>query len=243
MRIIPAMDIMEGKCVRLSQGDYAKKKIYNENPVDVALQFKDAGLRHLHLVDLDGAKAKHIVNYKTLEKIASRTSLKIDFGGGIKSREDLRIAFECGAAQATAGTMAVTGKKLFLEWLREFGPDRIILGADCRQGKIAIAGWMTSTETEVTDFISEYQKDGVKYVICTDIEKDGMLEGPAFELYKSISEKSPDIELIASGGVSSLDDIEKLSDLRLSGVIIGKAIYEGKIKLRDLQIFNLKSKI
>lgn len=235
MRIIPAIDIIEGRCVRLTQGDYAKKKIYNEDPLEVAKSFEDAGLKYLHLVDLDGAKAKHVVNYKTLEKIAGKTALQIDFGGGIKSQKDLQIAFECGAHQVTVGSSAVTDKTSFLEWLKRYGSEKIILGADVKEEKISISGWQENTPLEVTQFIKGYQKEGVKNVVCTDIAKDGMLEGPALQLYEKILEKCPDIQLIASGGVSSLNDIEQLRKLNMDGVIIGKAIYEGKIKLRELQ--------
>lgn len=238
MRIIPAIDIIQGKCVRLSQGDFEKKKIYNENPLDMARAFEDAGLQYLHLVDLDGAMAKHIVNYKVLEKLSSKTRLKIDFGGGIKTRDDLRIAFECGAEQVNVGSAAVNDKKSFIEWLKEYGQEKIILSADSKDNKIAIDAWKENTEEGVMDFISDYQKVGVKYVVCTDISKDGMLKGPAFDLYKSIIEKAPEIALIASGGVSSLNDFEKLGELKLNGVIVGKAIYEGKIKLSQLQFLH-----
>jgi len=243
MRIIPAIDVIEGKCVRLSQGDYEQKKVYNEPPLEVAKAFEDAGLEYLHLVDLDGAKAKHIVNYNLLEKISGKTRLKIDFGGGIKSHDDLRIAFECGANQVTVGSAAVTERKSFLQWLNEYGSDKIILGADAKREKIAISGWKENTETDAVQFISDYKNEGVKYVICTDIEKDGMLQGPAFELYEKILEKSPDIKLIASGGIASLKDLEMLIEKKLEGAIIGKAIYEGKIKLTDLQVFTKKSNI
>ncbi|HXH20149.1 MAG TPA: 1-(5-phosphoribosyl)-5-[(5-phosphoribosylamino)methylideneamino]imidazole-4-carboxamide isomerase [Chitinophagales bacterium] len=237
MRIIPAIDVMEGKCVRLSQGDYERKKVYDENPVDVAKAFEDAGFEYLHLVDLDGARSNHIVNYKALEKISGKTRLKIDFGGGIKSRNDVRIAFECGANQVTVGSAAVTERKSFLEWLNEYGSERIILAADAKREQIAISGWQEETETDVVRFISDYVKEGVKYVICTDIEKDGMLQGPAFELYEKILKKSPDVKLVASGGIASLKDLEILIERKLEGAIIGKAIYEGKIKLTDLQVF------
>jgi len=235
MRIIPAIDIIEGKCVRLTQGDFQQKKIYNEDPLEVAKSFQDAGLKYLHLVDLDGAKAKRIVNYKTLEKIASKTHLQVDFGGGIKSGEDLKIAFECGAQQVTAGSSAVTDKKSFLHWLKEYGFEKIILGADAKAGKIAINGWQQGTELNVAEFISAYHQEGIRYVICTDISKDGMLQGPSIELYQKILEKNKDILLIASGGVSSLEDIENLRKLNLNGVIIGKAIYEGRISLNELK--------
>ncbi len=237
MRIIPAIDIIEGKCVRLTQGDYDKKKVYNEDPLEVAKSFEDAGITYLHLVDLDGAKEKHVVNYKTLEKITGKTKLKVDFGGGIKSHDDLRIVFECGAAQVTVGSSAVTDKPAFLSWLKEYGSDKIILGADAKDERISISGWQQTTGLEITEFISGYKMEGVQYVICTDISKDGMLEGPAFNLYQKILEKNSGIRLIASGGVSSMDDIENLKELNLDGVIIGKAIYEGKVKLSDLKSY------
>ncbi|GAB4245065.1 MAG: 1-(5-phosphoribosyl)-5-[(5-phosphoribosylamino) methylideneamino]imidazole-4-carboxamide isomerase [Ekhidna sp.] len=234
MRIIPAIDIIEGKCVRLSKGDYDTKKIYNEDPLEVAQQFEDAGLQYLHLVDLDGAKAKHIVNWKVLEKLATKTSLKIDFGGGIKSDEDLRIAFESGAQQITGGSIAVTEPVKFTSWFTAYGSDKIILGADAMDGKIAVSGWQEESDLEIESFIQDYVEKGIEYVISTDISKDGMLEGPSFELYQSILEKLPDVKLIASGGVSSIDDLVKLKEQGLEGAIVGKAIYEGFIRLSDL---------
>ena len=238
MRIIPAIDIIEGKCVRLSKGDYATKKVYNEDPLEVAQQFEGAGLSYLHLVDLDGAKAKHIVNWKVLEKLATKTQLKIDFGGGIKSDEDLRIAFECGARQITGGSIAVKDPAKFSSWITAYGPEKIILGADANEGKIAASGWQEASELEVEKFIQDYVEKGIDYVISTDIAKDGMLEGPSFGLYQSILEKLPDLKLIASGGVSSMDDLEKLREQKLEGAIVGKAIYEGNIKLTELEKFN-----
>jgi phosphoribosylformimino-5-aminoimidazole carboxamide ribotide isomerase len=237
MRIIPAIDVLDGKCVRLTQGDYGKKKVYNKDPLEIARMFEDAGLKYLHLVDLDGAKAKHVVNYKTIEKVAAKTQLHIDFGGGIKSHDDLRIVFECGAKQVTVGSTAVTDKKAFLSWLHEYGYEKIILGADVRDEKISISGWQETTGLEITEFIGDYKKEGVSYVVCTDISKDGMLEGPAFKLYQKILEKNKGIRLIASGGVSSIADVEQLGKLNLDGVIIGKAIYEGKIKLEELKCY------
>lgn len=237
MRIIPAIDIIEGKCVRLTQGNYDKKKIYSEDPLEIAKSFEGVGLKYLHLVDLDGAKAKHVVNFKTLKKIVGKTQLIVDFGGGIKSHADLRTVFECGAQQVTVGSSAVTNKKDFLGWLKEYGSEKIILGADVKDEKISISGWQENTQIEITQFISDYQKEGIKYVVCTDISKDGMLEGPAFHLYKKILETRSKIRLIASGGVSSISDIEQLHKLNLDGVIIGKAIYEGKIKLAELTKF------
>ena len=235
MRIIPAIDIIEGKCVRLSKGDYSTKKIYNEDPLEVAQQFEDAGLQYLHLVDLDGAKAKHIVNWKVLEKLAAKTHLKIDFGGGIKSDDDLRIAFECGAKQITGGSIAVKEPVKFTSWIMAYGSDKIILGADALDGKIAVSGWQEGSNLEIEAFIQDYLQKGIKYVISTDISKDGMLEGPSFDLYKSICMKMPSINLIASGGVSSIDDLIKLKEQGLEGAIVGKALYEGRIQLIDLK--------
>jgi phosphoribosylformimino-5-aminoimidazole carboxamide ribotide isomerase len=233
MRIIPAIDIIGGKCVRLTRGDYSTKKIYNEDPLEVALKFEDNGIRFLHLVDLDGAKSAQIVNYKVLERIAGRTSLKIDFGGGIKNNMDLKIAFECGADQVTGGTVAVTNPSLFLEWLQLFGSDKIILGADSNNEKISVNGWLKDSESDVFEFINDYYLKGVKYTICTDIAKDGMLQGASVDLYKKILIRTK-INLIASGGISSIGDIEKMADTGCEGTIIGKAIYEGKISLKDL---------
>ena len=243
MRIIPAIDIIDGKCVRLTKGDYDTKKIYNENPLEVAKEFEASGVEYLHLVDLDGAKAKHIVNYKVLELIASKTNLKIYFGGGLKSNEDLNIAFNCGARQITGGSIAVNDRETFEGWLAKYGPQKIILGADSNAGIIAINGWQDNSKEEVISFIKEYQRKRIKYVICTDISKDGMLEGPSIELYKTIieacsnSNSNQSIKLIASGGVSSINDIEELKDIGCEGVIIGKAIYENRISLKDLERF------
>lgn len=244
MRIIPAIDIIEGKCVRLSKGDYNTKKIYNENPLEVAKNFESHGIEHLHLVDLDGAKSKHIVNYRILEEIASKTSLKIDFGGGLKSDEDLKIAFESGANQITGGSIAIKDPETFKNWLQKYGSEKIILGADANNEKIAISGWQEESEKELIPFIQEYQKEGVKYVICTDISKDGMLEGPSFELYKKIlkenifasdSKELKSINLIASGGISTFEELPRLAEIGCEGTIIGKAIYEGRIQLKDLE--------
>lgn len=238
MRIIPAIDIIDGKCVRLSKGDYTTKKIYNENPLEVAKEFEDSGITYLHLVDLDGAKASQIINYKVLEQIASKTNLKIDFGGGLKSDNDLRIAFESGANQITGGSIAVKNSSLFKQWLKNYGCDKIILGADAHNGKIAISGWLEESDQEVVSFIKAYQKEGVEYVISTDIAKDGMLEGPSFELYASIlKESSSDLKLIASGGISTFDELPQLAELGCEGVIIGKAIYENRISLKQLENF------
>ncbi|WP_296384043.1 1-(5-phosphoribosyl)-5-[(5-phosphoribosylamino)methylideneamino]imidazole-4-carboxamide isomerase [Winogradskyella sp.] len=243
MRIIPAIDIIDGKCVRLTKGNYDTKKIYNENPLEVAKAFEASGVEYLHLVDLDGAKAKHIVNYKVLELIASKTNLKIDFGGGLKSNEDLHIAFNCGARQITGGSIAVNDRETFEGWLAKYGSQKIILGADSNDGKIAINGWQDSSKEEVISFIKDYQKNGIQYVICTDISKDGMLEGPSCDLYKTIIEAcsnsnlNQSIRLIASGGVSRIEDLEDLKIIGCEGVIIGKAIYENRISLKELERF------
>ena len=204
MRIIPAIDIIDGKCVRLTQGDYQQKKIYNENPLEVAKAFEGSGISYLHLVDLDGAKSSRIINWKVLEKITSRTALKVDFGGGIKSDESIRIAFECGASQVTGGSIAVKNEVLFSNWIKQYGSDRIILGADVNQNKIAINGWKENSGIDLNDFLGSYIQKGIKYVICTDIAKDGMLEGSSIELYRNILSDLKDIKLIASGGVTSL---------------------------------------
>lgn len=237
MRIIPAIDIIDGKCVRLTQGDYAQKTVYNEDPLEVAKEFEGAGIKYLHLVDLDGAKAKHIVNYKVLERLASQTGLQIDFGGGIKSNADIETAFECGANQVTGGSIAAQDKELFLSWLKQYGAQKIILGADAKDGKIAVSGWQEATKLEVIDFIAGYQGQGIEYVICTDIAKDGMLQGPSYNLYKAILERCSNLRLIASGGVSSIDDVKKLKELGMEGCIIGKALYENKISLKELELF------
>ncbi len=237
MLIIPAIDLIEGKCVRLTQGDYSSKIIYNEDPLEVAMELEDAGLTHLHLVDLDGAKLKKVVNWKVLEQIASRTQLSIDFGGGVQSGEDLRIVFESGAKQVTGGSIAVRQPEVFESWLSLYGGEKIILGADARDEKIAVSGWEEGTNLNIYDFVKNYAEKGVKYVISTDVAKDGLLQGPSFDLYKKLQEQCPDIHIVASGGVSGIEDVEKLSDMDLYGVIIGKAIYEGKIKLSALQPF------
>ncbi|GAA3508066.1 1-(5-phosphoribosyl)-5-[(5-phosphoribosylamino) me thylideneamino]imidazole-4-carboxamide isomerase [Aquimarina addita] len=235
MRIIPAIDIIDGKCVRLSKGDYDTKKIYNENPLEVAKEFEAHGIQYLHLVDLDGAKSKHIVNHKVLEQIASGTGLNIDFGGGLKTDNDLRIAFESGANQITGGSIAVKDPEVFKSWLQKFGADKIILGADAHNEKIAVSGWLEESDKELIPFINEYQKEGVSYVICTDISRDGMLEGPSFELYKRIIDETENIKLIASGGISTFDELPKLAELGCEGTIIGKAIYENRISLKQLE--------
>lgn len=243
MRIIPAIDIIEGKCVRLTKGDYATKKIYNEDPLEVAKQFEDHGIQFLHLVDLDGAKSKHIVNYKVLELLASRTNLQIDFGGGLKSNEDLRIAFESGAQQITGGSIAVKDRERFLSWLHDYGSEKIILGADALNEKIAISGWEEESDLQLLPFIQSYRNEGIQYVICTDISKDGTLQGPAFKLYDRIidqtgkDEQQQPIKLIASGGISTFKDLPKLAKLGCDGAIIGKAIYEQTISLKQLEKF------
>ena len=240
MRIIPAIDIIEGKCVRLTKGDYSSQKTYNENPLEVAKAFEAHGIAYLHLVDLDGAKAKHIVNHKVLENLASKTQLKIDFGGGLKSDEDLRIAFECGAQQITGGSIAVKEPQVFNQWLKDYGSDKIILGADVKNEWIATDGWTKTSSLSLFDFLEDYQKQGVKYTICTDISKDGMLMGPAFDLYQKILGQT-DLKLIASGGVSSIEDLPRLAALGCEGSILGKAIYENRISLKALEHFIINS--
>lgn len=237
IEIIPAIDIIDGKCVRLSQGDYEQKKVYNENPLEVAKMFEGVGVRRLHLVDLDGAKAQHIVNYKVLESITNSTSLVVDFGGGLKSDDDLRIAFECGARMVTGGSIAVKNPTVFRSWIEKFGSEKIILGADVKDEKIAVGGWLETTQTDLIPFVQDYHKAGVNKVICTDISKDGMLQGPSIELYKKILAEIPSLYLIASGGVSSMADIEQLQEAGVPAVITGKAIYEGKVKMADLERF------
>jgi phosphoribosylformimino-5-aminoimidazole carboxamide ribotide isomerase len=241
IEIIPAIDLIDGKCVRLSQGDYNQKTVYNENPVEVAKMFADAGIRRLHLVDLDGAKAHHIVNHKVLELITSSTDLVVDFGGGLKSDDDLRIAFECGASMVTGGSIAVKNSDVFSSWITKFGGEKIILGADVKEEKIAVGGWLETTELDLMPFIINYMQQGISKVICTDISKDGMLQGPAIELYKKMLAKKPDMYLIASGGVSSIRDIELLEEAAIPAVITGKAIYEGKIKLAELTRLIIKN--
>ncbi len=234
MRIIPAIDIIDGKCVRLTKGDYATQMMYYKNPLEVAKAFETSGIQYLHLVDLDGAKSKHIVNRKVLENIAKNTSLKIDFGGGIKSNEDVKIAFESGASQITGGSISVQNPNLIQEWLATYGSEKIILGADANNRKIATHGWMQSTDMDVVAFISRFEQTGIRDVICTDIAKDGMLQGTSNVLYQEILQKTS-VQLIASGGVSTFDDLIKLKAIGCEGVIIGKAIYEGKITLKELK--------
>lgn len=233
--IIPAIDLIDAKCVRLSQGDYNQKTVYNENPLEVAKMFEDAGITRLHLVDLDGAKAQHIVNYKVLESIASKTNLVIDFGGGLKSDDDLRIAFESGAQMVTGGSIAVKDRDTFLNWIETYGAEKIILGADAKDKKIAVSGWQEVSELPILDFIESYTSKGIQKVISTDIARDGMLSGPSIELYREILEQFPKLELIASGGIASMKDIVELDEMGVPGVITGKAIYENKISLKEIE--------
>jgi phosphoribosylformimino-5-aminoimidazole carboxamide ribotide isomerase len=237
MDIIPAIDLIDGKCVRLSQGDYDRKIVYNENPLEVAKMFEDHGITRLHLVDLDGAKAHHIVNHKVLETIATQTKLIIDFGGGLKTDDDLRIAFECGAQMITGGSIAVKSPEVFESWISKFGASKIILGADVKDEKIAVTGWTEDTDLQLLPFLENYISKGITKVICTDIAKDGMLQGASVELYKKILQAFPSMYLVASGGVSNIQDLEVLAEAGLPAVIFGKAIYEGRIALKDLQPF------
>ena len=239
IEIIPAIDIIGGKCVRLSQGDYEQQKVYNENPLEVARMFEDSGITRLHLVDLDGARAKRIINYKVLETIASRTNLVIDFGGGLKSDEDLKIAFASGASMVTGGSIAVKDPQTFMRWLEIYGPGRIILGADARNRKIAVSGWQEESALDIIPFIRSYYEKGINMVISTDISRDGMLEGPAFDLYGEILQDIPALGLIASGGIATMEDIYRLAQMNIPGVITGKAIYEGRISLKEIEKYNL----
>lgn len=234
IEIIPAIDLIDGKCVRLSQGDYEAKKVYNEDPLEVAKMFEGAGIRRLHLVDLDGAKTNHIVNQSVLEKIASNTSLIIDFGGGVQSDEDIEIAFNSGASMVTGGSIAVRNQELFTSWITKYGADKIILGADCKDHKIAVSGWQEATSVEVIPFIGDYNRKGISKVVCTDISKDGMLQGPSIDLYKDILNVFPNLYLIASGGVSCFQDILDLEKSGVPAVILGKAIYENRVTLKEL---------
>jgi phosphoribosylformimino-5-aminoimidazole carboxamide ribotide isomerase len=237
MYIIPAIDIIEGKCVRLTQGDYAQKKIYNENPVEVAKMFENAGIKRLHLVDLDGAKQKKIINAKVLENIASQTHLHIDFGGGVQSDEDIRLAFDYGAKQITGGSIAIKNAALFESWLKTYGNEKIILGADARNEKISVSGWEEETNIGIEDFLEKWILQGIKYTISTDVAKDGLLQGTSIDLYKKIKKRFDKLQIIASGGVSDMKDIENLVELNLYGVIVGKAIYEGRINLKEIEKF------
>ncbi|MBP9793941.1 MAG: 1-(5-phosphoribosyl)-5-[(5-phosphoribosylamino)methylideneamino]imidazole-4-carboxamide isomerase [Flavobacterium sp.] len=241
MRIIPAIDIIEGKCVRLSKGDYNTKIIYNENPLEVAKKFEAHGMQYLHLVDLDGAKSSKIINYKILEQLASKTNLKIDFGGGLKTDKDIQIAFECGANQVTGGSIAVKNSEVFEQWIQKYGANKIILGADANNKKVAVSGWLEESTEDLIPFIQKYFSKGIQQVICTDIAKDGMLQGPSFGLYKEILNAIPEIQLIASGGISCFEELPQLAALGCEGTIIGKAIYEGKISLQQLEKFILNN--
>lgn len=234
IELIPAIDIIDGKCVRLSQGDYGTKKVYNENPLEVAKEFEAHGIRRLHVVDLDGAKSKHVVNYRTLEMIASRTSLIIDFGGGIKTDEDMLIAFENGAQMVTLGSVAVKNPDLFKKWLHQYGAEKIILGADAKDKRIAVSGWLEDSHQALIPFLHDYTQEGIYKVLCTDISKDGMLQGPSIALYREIMQAFPEMHLIASGGVSCLEDIIALDEAGIPAVVFGKALYEGRITMKDL---------
>ena len=237
MQIIPAIDIIDGKCVRLTEGDYAQKKIYNEDPLEVAKQFEGVGLMRLHLVDLDGAKSGKVINWKVLEKIANKTNLVIDFGGGIKTEATLKTVLDTGATYATIGSLAVKERAIFEQWIERFGADIFMLGADVHTEKIAVGGWLETTEIDVYDFIGSYMNKGVTQLFCTDIQKDGKLEGPSIELYQKILQQFPTLQLIASGGVSQLKDLEELRTIGCSAAIVGKAIYENKISLSELSTF------
>jgi phosphoribosylformimino-5-aminoimidazole carboxamide ribotide isomerase len=235
IELIPAIDIIDGKCVRLSKGDYDTKKVYNENPLEVALEFEAHGIKRLHVVDLDGAKAGKIINHKVLEAIAGKTSLVVDFGGGLKTTSDLRIAFECGAQMVTGGSIAVKNPTEFESWIELYGAGKIILGSDAKDRKIAVSGWLETSDLDLFNFLEGYIAKGITKTICTDISKDGMLQGPSTDLYKEILQHFPDLFLIASGGVSSLKDIEELQEAGVPAVIFGKAIYEGRISMKELE--------
>jgi phosphoribosylformimino-5-aminoimidazole carboxamide ribotide isomerase len=235
MKIIPAIDIIEGKCVRLTRGHYDTKKEYNENPLELALRFEDAGLKYLHLVDLDGAKSNHIVNHHVLETLAAKTNLQIDFGGGIKTDADIQLAFNCGAARVTAGSIAAQQPETVIHWLQTYGSEKIILGADCKKGKILTGGWQTTTDKDILSFIQFYELKGIRYVISTDVAKDGMLQGPSVSLYKKILNNTG-VQLIASGGVTDITDLHVLKKTGCYGAIIGKAIYEGRININELSL-------
>lgn len=238
IRIVPAIDLIDSKCVRLTQGDYNQKKVYNEDPLEVAKMFEDAGIKYLHLVDLDGARQKHVVNHKVLERITGQTNLSVDFGGGIKTDEDLSLVLGCGASQATIGSVAVTHPDLFESWIKKYGSEKIILGADAKNGKIAVSGWMDVTDVDIFDFFDMYRRKSVEYVLCTDISRDGMLQGTAIDLYVQLVDRFPDMKIIASGGVTKAEEIDQLNEKGLFAVIIGKAIYEGRISLKELEKFN-----
>jgi phosphoribosylformimino-5-aminoimidazole carboxamide ribotide isomerase len=240
LTLIPAIDVIDGKCVRLSKGDFNRKKIYNEDPLEVARAYEDHGLTRLHLVDLDGAKSKHVVNWRILEKIASKTNLIIDFGGGIKSDQDLYIVYNSGAQLATIGSIAVSKREMFFKWLNENGADKIILGADVSDRKIAVSGWKEITDIDLIEFLDDYLAKGVTNILCTDISKDGMLEGTSIDLYRELVDKYNEMKLIASGGVTSIDELYRLEEMGVHGAIIGKAIYEKRISLNDLKAFTLR---
>ncbi len=237
MQIIPAIDLIAGKCVRLTKGDYNAVKEYSSDPVEVARQFEDAGIKRLHLVDLDGAKASHVVNIDVLRNICQNTSLQVDFGGGVKSEEDLKKVFDAGAQQVTAGSIAAKDPHMVKQWITDHGSDRIILGADVLGGKVMVSGWQKSSGLSLFEFLADYHEAGARWVICTDISKDGVMEGPSFELYNEIVAQFPDINLIASGGVTTMSDLERLREDNLYGAIIGKAYYEGKLSLQQLSSF------
>lgn len=237
IEIIPAIDILDGKCVRLEQGNYRLKKVYDKDPLDTAKSFEAIGIKRLHLVDLDGARAKRVMNWKILQQIAGKTALIIDFGGGIKQTDDIRIIFECGAAMAVIGSVAVTNRVLFQYWLVTYSPEKLILGADVKDRRIAVSAWDDITDIDLFQFLSDYEKIGIRQVLCTDISRDGMLQGPAVELYKEIIDRFPDLKVIASGGISSVEDLQILHESGVPAAIIGKALYEGKIKPSDLKKF------
>lgn len=234
IELVPAIDIIDGKCVRLTKGDYDVKTVYKNSPLDMALLFEELGFKRLHMVDLEGAKSKHVVNVDVLKSIADRTNLKVDFGGGIKTEDDIKKVFDCGASMVTVGSVAVTHKELFIKWLETFGSEKMILGADVRNGKISINGWKEDSDEDITSFLEFYINKGVKNVLCTDISKDGTLSGPAFSLYGKILRSFPDINLIASGGVSSAEDVKRLAREGLPSAILGKAVYEGKINIKTI---------
>lgn len=236
-RTIPAIDIIGGQCVRLTQGDYAQQKTYNEDPLEVARMFEDSGLRHLHLVDLDGARVGHVVNAKVLETIAQHTSLTVDFGGGLRTAEDIATALNAGAAQVNIGSAAVKQRELFLTWLKEFGPQRIILSADVRDGLVAVSGWQEGTAVNVFDLIEDYRQHGLRYVVCTDISKDGLLQGSSIALYEGLMARFPDLRIVASGGVTDMTELHRLREIGMDGAIIGKALYEQRISLQQLREF------
>ncbi len=240
IQIIPAIDLIDGKCVRLTQGDYNQKTEYNNNPLEVAKAFEGAGIKRLHLVDLDGAKAKKIINHKVLESIASNTNLHIDFGGGLQSEEDLKIAFDAGAKQITGGSIAIKNEEMFTSWIEKFGPEKIILGADAKDKMIAVSGWQETTSVSVFDLIQKYTDKGIKYTISTDVAKDGLLKGPSFDLYQEMQDKFPSLHIVASGGVAFFDDILKLDEMGIFAVIVGKAFYEGNISLSDFEKYYSK---